>query len=142
MSPWNCRSRDHARHPGAKNCADHCGDQHRDQLRVRSFRRIRHDHEPEQQPGDAADAKADAGPVHQVGLLHIACFVQLAEIGAALGEKPHVAVLDSCEQQVVGSLACALYVGQEEVQASAHGSLLRYGRFTPRLMTNQSRGAR
>ncbi len=62
--------------------------------------------------------------MQEVGLLQVARFVQLPQVGAAPGEKMHVPVLDARQEQVVRGAAGALDVGQQEVKASAHVGLL------------------
>jgi hypothetical protein len=75
---------------------------------------------PSSAPPSAPEAEADAGAVHEIGLDEIAGLVQLGKIGAAPGEKVHVAVFHASEQQVVGRVARAFDIGKEKVKASAH----------------------
>jgi len=58
--------------------------------------------------------------MQQVGLEQVTRLVQLAEVGAASGEKVHVAVLDAREEQVVRGAPRAFHVRQQKIQASAH----------------------
>src|SRR5213079_2392246 len=66
------------------------------------------------------DLLHDAGAMQQVGLEQVTRLVQLAQVGAAPGEKVHVAVLDAREEQVVRGVPCAFHIGQQKIQPSSH----------------------
>src|SRR5205823_1936234 len=72
------------------------------------------------QAADAAEHQADAGAMQQVGLEQVTRLMELAQVGASLGEKVHVAVLDAREEQVVRGVPCAIHIGQQEIQPSSH----------------------